>query len=151
MSFLNEEEIKQIFARIFNNQDASSFIALILAEDSVYFFNDGRHKSENLYLNVVPEKVVMINLCIYAPKEAKMLIAVMNHYIAKIRETGLLEKFRDDFTSGKNAYENHKVAKKLTLDNLLGGFYLYFAGLVIAVITFICEITIQRIKWGSKF
>lgn len=118
-------------------------IALLVSEDHVASWN--KRTFPNQFFETLPEKVSIINLCLYMHKRS-CLTPEINRKIFDFNSNGLIQAWLHIWID--KSYLKRKSTgnepKKLTMEELKGGYWFLAIGLLAAVLVFLVEIVIKR-------
>lgn len=119
--------------------------ALLASEDHVAYWN--KQGYPRIFFEVCEQKATPINLCMYLPKTS-CLTAEINKYIFDFNSNGLMQIWKHIYID--KSYLQKKILntepKTLTMEQLVGAYYLFFNGLIAATLCFFVEILIKILK-----
>lgn len=122
----------------------NSKLAFLASEDHVAAWN--KKAFPHQFHEICHQKVTSVNLCLYMHKTS-CLTPEINRNVFRFNSNGLMHLWLGYWVD--KSYLQRKdynyEPKKLTLNELMGGYYLFAFGLIVSFACFIVEILIKRI------
>lgn len=93
---------------------------------------------KNFTFRVLPEVLLSVPMAMFFPKK-HFLADEFSHKINILNSAGLIDKWMSNYLIKIPPEDQSAHPKKLTIDQLTGGIYLYLGGTFISLISFIIE------------
>lgn len=119
-------------------------LALLAHEDYVAYWNKKLYPHK--FLNICNERLMAVNYCIYLHKTSCMTPEI-NKHVLLFNSNGLMQISKHFYAD--RAYLKKKPIddgpKKLTVDQLKGGYLFFVFGVILSIISFVLEIILKRL------
>ncbi|CRK90889.1 CLUMA_CG004578, isoform A [Clunio marinus] len=110
----------------------------------VWYLN--QMNSKNFTLRVFPEILFSIPIAMYFPKD-HFLKKIFDLRVSELETAGLIDKMILKYLKPSQKIIPTHSPKKLSIENLIGGFYILIIGCVLGFVAFLLEIIIQTKKF----